>query len=132
MNKWLERISIGLILVVAAALRMTGIDWDDYHHYHPDERYITWVATTIEWPSSWREGLNPATSPLNPFYWPPEAESSGIVVPQDEPRKFAYGHVPLYLGVAATRLVEQVGPLLRPFLPTDWLLTRDIFNGRSA
>ena len=62
-----------LILIMALALRWTGIDWDGYHHYHPDERYITWVATTIEWPADLSEALTPTQSSLNPFYWYPEA-----------------------------------------------------------
>jgi hypothetical protein len=117
-----------LILLLAAAFRLTGLDWDDYHHYHPDERYIAWVATTIEWPADLATAFDPARSPLNPFYWPPDAASEGIVVLQDEPRRFAYGHVPLYMGVAATRLVEAVSPALAPYFPADWLFTRDLLN----
>ncbi|HEX6384753.1 MAG TPA: phospholipid carrier-dependent glycosyltransferase, partial [Anaerolineae bacterium] len=128
MNKWIQRGLLLLILLGAAALRLTGIDWDDYHHFHPDERYITWVATTVEWPDSWRAALVPTESSLNPFYWPPEAASEGIEVLADQPRRFAYGHLPLYLGVAATRLVEHVGPALAAYLPPTWLLTRDLLN----
>jgi len=132
MQSWKHWLLIGLILFVALTLRWTGIDWDDYHHYHPDERYITWVATTIEWPADLAEALNPTQSSLNPFYWYPEAESAGIEVLQDEARKFAYGHVPLYMGVLATRVVERIGLFAQGFLPPDWLVTTDIFNGRSA
>lgn len=120
------------IVLLGAALRLTGLDWDEYRHYHPDERYITWVATTIEAPAGIREALIPHLSPFNPYYWPPKAESVGILVPQDEPRSFAYGHLPLYLGVAATRLVEWLGQGLRDRLPAEWLLTQDILNGRRA
>lgn len=120
------------ILVLAAALRWTGLDWDDYNHYHPDERYITWVATTIEWPDDWRTALVPAQSTFNPFHWPPDAVSESIVVPQGEPRDFAYGHVPLYLGVMAARVVEWLGPGLRALLPDAWLVTRDVLNAREA
>ena len=124
-------LGLALILLGAAVLRWTGLDWDGYNHYHPDERYITWVATTIERPDNWRTALIPTQSTINPFYWPPGAESSGIEVPEDERRDFAYGHVPLYLGVAATRLVEVVSPPLRSILPTTWLVTADLLNGRS-
>lgn len=117
-----------IILLVAAALRLTGLDWDSYHHYHPDERFITWVATTIEAPARLDTAFDPHRSSFNPYYWPLDAESQGIAVPQDEDRHFAYGHLPLYLGVAATRAVEAVAPLLRDRLPGDWLLTRDILN----
>ena len=129
MNRWLQRGLLLLILLVAAALRLAGLDWDDYYHFHPDERYITWVATTIEWPESWRTAFNPSQSTFNPFYWPPGAASEGIEVLQDQPRRFAYGHFPLYLGVVTTRLMERAGPALAASLPSEWLLTRDLLNG---
>jgi hypothetical protein len=129
MKRWQELVGLGLVLLVAAVFRFTGIDWDNYNHYHPDERYITWVATTIERPSDWQTALSPSQSSLNPFYWPPDAASEGIEVLQDAPRDFAYGHLPLYLGVAATRLLEWLGPRLLPLFPADWLLTQDILNG---
>ncbi len=127
MNKWLVAILVVIILLVAAALRLTGLDGDGYQHYHPDERYITWVATTIERPSNLKTALNPRQSTFNPYYWPPDAASEGIEVLQDTPRKFAYGHLPLYLGVLATRLLEKLGPLAK-LLPPEWLLTRDLLN----
>ncbi len=131
-RQWLVWGLLALVLIFAAALRWTGLDWDDYQHFHPDERYITWVATTIELPSDLSHALKPTQSSFNPFYWSPDASSRGIQVEQDKPRAFAYGHVPLYLGVAATRLVENVAPILIPRLPQEWLLTADLLNGRSA
>ena len=132
MKKWQELAWLVFILLAAAVLRFTGIDWDNYNHYHPDERYITWVATTIERPSSWQTALSPQESSFNPFYWPPDATSEGIEVGQDAPRDFAYGHVPLYLGVLATRLLEWGGPRLLPIFPEDWLVTQDILNGAEV
>lgn len=114
--------------MVAAVLRLTGLDWDGYNHYHPDERYITLVATSIEWPEDWSQAFVPNKSTINPFYWPEGAESEGILLEQDEQRRFAYGHFPLYLGVAFTRLMERVSPVLGQLLPEGWLLTRDVLN----
>ena len=128
MNRWIERGLVAAILLAAAVFRLTGIDWDGYHHYHPDERYISWVATTVEWPDSLNTALSPSQSSFNPYYWPPNAASKGIEVEQDQPRDFAYGHLPLYLGVAATRLMEWMGGL-KAVLPSGWLLTRDVLNG---
>lgn len=129
----LQRAVLVFILISAAALRLIGLDWDGFQHHHPDERYIAWVATTIEFPSiiadDWAAQWRPETSTFNPFYWPSEARSEGIVVLQGQPRDFAYGHVPLYLGVAATRLVERVAPALIPLLPPGWSLTADVLNG---
>ncbi len=131
MRKWLKFAILIAILVTTAVLRFTGIDWDGYNHYHPDERYIAWVATSIEWPADWSTAFSPHDSSINPFHWSPDAESLGIVVLQDEDRDFAYGHFPLYLGVAVTRLFERIGPALAPLFPADWLFTRDILNGSA-
>lgn len=129
---WSQRIWLAAILLLAAALRLTGVAWDGYEHHHPDERYISWVATTIEFPalSGVVDGtaLDPATSTFNPFRWPPEASSEGIVVVQDAPRAFAYGHVPLYMGVAATRIMERVSGEWTEQIPEQLTLARDLFN----
>ncbi len=119
------------ILLITAVLRFTRLDWDNYDHYQPDERYIAWVATSIEWPTDWRTAFHPTRSTWNPYYWPAEAASAGIVVPQDEPRRFAYGHFPLYLGVAATKTAEWLGPYLLPWLPPESFLARDVLNGQG-
>lgn len=129
MAKRTQLVLLIVILLVAAVLRLSNIDWDGYNHYHPDERYITWVGTSIEWPTEWATAFQPNRSSFNPFYWPPDANSEGVVLEQDEARRFAYGHLPLYLGVAATHLAAQVGPSLSPHLPQGWLLTSDILNG---
>ena len=128
MRKWLEITLLIIIVLVAAILRLTAIDWDDYNHYHPDERYIAWVATSIEWPEDWGAAFEPHESTFNPYYWPDGAETDGIVLEQDTARRFAYGHLPLYLGVAATRIMEKVGPTFGRLLPDDWLLTSDLLN----
>lgn len=117
------------ILIVAAVLRLTGLAWDDYHHYHPDERYIAWVATSVTWPTNWTDAWQPHRSTLNPFYWPAKTRDTGVIAPENEPRRFAYGHVPLYAGVLAAGLVDWVGSVLRPLLPASTFLSRDLFNG---
>ncbi len=130
-RRWIEGVLLFFILLIAAGLRWTGLDWDAYMHHHPDERYILWVATTIEMPSDWGSAFDPQESTFNPYYWPSMEGDNSIVVPEGEPRKFAYGHFPLYLGVMATRLAERAGEGLRPFFPSSWLFTRDILNGEG-
>jgi YYY domain-containing protein len=55
-----------LILLVGATLRLTGVDWDQGQHLHPDERFLTMVATSVSAPGSIGEYLDTATSPANP------------------------------------------------------------------
>ena len=114
--------------MVAASFRLYRLDWDEYQHYHPDERFIGWIATSIEWPTDLSTALQPRASTFNPYYWPADAVSPGVVVFQDQPRRFAYGHVPLYGGVLATRLAERIAPLLNPVVPETWSVARDLIN----
>lgn len=55
------------ILVAAAAVRFTGLNWDDGQHLHPDERFITMVADRIRFPSGVDEYFDTPRSPANPY-----------------------------------------------------------------
>jgi hypothetical protein len=125
-TRW-TNLGLVAVLLISLSLRLAGTRWDGLHHLHPDERYITWVGTTIEFPSDWRTALDPARSSFNPFYWPPDAVSPGIQVIQGQPRDFAYGHWPLYLGVAWAHLVAR-GAEWGASLPASWTLPRDLLN----
>jgi YYY domain-containing protein len=61
-----ELAALLVILCIAAALRLTGLDWDDGHHLHPDERFLTMVASDVRLPHSATEYFDTARSPLNP------------------------------------------------------------------
>jgi 4-amino-4-deoxy-L-arabinose transferase-like glycosyltransferase len=69
-----------LLLLVGAALRLYGMNWDDNHHLHPDERQITMVVSRLGMPplGQWPSFFDADTSPLNP-------------------RFFAYGSLPFYM-----------------------------------
>lgn len=86
--------ALGLILLFGAILRFTGLNWDEYQHLHPDERFMTMVETGIQLPASIGEYFDTANSPLNPYN-----RSFGT---------FVYGTYPLFLA-------KFVGELIRPF-----------------
>jgi len=104
------RITLALVLLTGAALRLYNTNWDSFQHAHPDERWITMVAMGIRWPGSLREALNPAASTLNPFY---DAGSGAH-------RHFAYGHFPLYLLRIVANLLTMLAPLAERFAQ-PWL-----------
>jgi YYY domain-containing protein len=56
-----------LILLVGAYFRFTGLNWDGNHHLHPDERFLTMVATSLESVSDPRLYFRTSESPLNPY-----------------------------------------------------------------
>ncbi|CAN5784954.1 hypothetical protein BH23CHL4_BH23CHL4_06610 [soil metagenome] len=80
-------ISLTLILLLAGLLRFTGRNWDDSQNLHPDERFLTMVATTISWPDSIGGYFDSQTSTLNPYNY------------ENFPT-FIYGTFPLFLGKA--------------------------------
>ncbi len=81
------------ILTLAALFRFTGIQWDDNTHLHPDERFLTMVATNISWPTDIREYFDTGTSPLNPH--------------NKDFTFYVYGTYPIYLTKLVAQLIRQ-------------------------
>ena len=54
------------LVIIAAWLRLQGLNWDEGQHLHPDERFLTMVETALALPSSVAHYLDTASSPLNP------------------------------------------------------------------
>ena len=105
------------ILLLALALRLTGLSWDQGYLLHPDERFLTIVAVDrIHWPS-WPDVsavFDPARSPLNPRALGPDGHR----------QQFAYGSLPLYV----VEIVSWIGG--RWFDPSLWPYTRVAYVGR--
>lgn len=58
---------LALVLLIGFVLRLWGINWDQYTHLHPDERFLTMVETDMRIPHSLGQYFDSATSPLNPY-----------------------------------------------------------------
>jgi len=81
----------GAIFALAAGLRLYGISWDQNHHLHPDERFLTMVAGAVSWPTSLAEYLDSQKSPLNPY--------------NNDYGFFVYGTLPLKIVKAASEFI---------------------------
>ncbi|HKJ26938.1 MAG TPA: glycosyltransferase family 39 protein, partial [Anaerolineales bacterium] len=82
-----------LILIAAAYLRFTGIDWGEGAFLHPDEAFLANVETSLSPVSSLREYWNTAESTLNP-------QNTGYEF-------YVYGTLPIFLArYTATMLSE--------------------------
>lgn len=96
---------LAVILLLGAALRFHGLDWDtppgaSYPlQMHPDERFLSLVADRIDWPSSPAEYFDTPRSPLNPYN-------------DGETNSYVYGTFPLFLvkAVATLRGDDPAGP----------------------
>ena len=65
-----QKIIILIIFLLAFFFRLFGLDWDRGSHLHPDERFLTMVASDLSFPKSLREYFNTQSSPLNPHSYP--------------------------------------------------------------
>ncbi|MBF0550586.1 MAG: glycosyltransferase family 39 protein [Deltaproteobacteria bacterium] len=59
-------IALALVVVLGAVFRLSGLNWDQGHHLHADERFLTMVETSMKWPSHFKDYFDEAHSPLNP------------------------------------------------------------------
>ncbi len=100
-QRWLTAGALVLILLLGAIFRLTGINWDEDQHLHPDERFLTMVESAIAFPGTLVTGAPPgcakwggyfdsACSPLNPYN-----HDFGL---------FVYGTFPMFL----TRFIGDV------------------------
>jgi hypothetical protein len=56
-----------LILLIAAYLRLSHVNWDQGTHIHPDERFLTMVEDSLRLPQSLSQFFDSTTSPMNPY-----------------------------------------------------------------
>jgi hypothetical protein len=82
------------VLAVGGWLRLSGVDWDQGGHLHPDERYLSTVASGISWPSSPLEYLDVRTSPLSPYN-------------SKQGKNLVYGTLPLFATKAVAGAVND-------------------------
>jgi len=90
--KYIQRLGVlFIILIVAAALRFSGLDWDQGTHLHPDERYLTFLTSLLRLPDNLAQFFDSGASPLNPYN-------------TDWGRSYVYGTLPLFIvrGLAET------------------------------
>ena len=73
-----------LVLAIAAFLRFSGLNWDETHHLHPDERFLSTVTNDLVWPENFSNYFNPDLSTLSPYSNP----NMGLYV---------YGMLPVYI-----------------------------------
>jgi len=126
-RRWnLSQLLLILLLVVGAALRLYGINWDDSHHLHPDERQITMVVSRLgmpplrQWPSFFAPPFLTTPSEESPNFF--DAETSPL-----NPRFFAYGSLPFYILRITTHLLTVPAGLSIHF--SSWPSVAEFLHG---
>ncbi len=81
------------ILVVAAFLRLSNLNWDMGTHIHPDERFLTMVSDAMKLPKSLGEFFDSTKSPMSPY-------NKGY-------NFFVYGTLPLFIVRVAAEAADS-------------------------
>ncbi len=89
------RVALLAIVILGASMRLTGVNWDDHTHLHPDERFLTDMTSRLGWPKSLAEYFDTAKSPLNPY--------------NHDNDFFVYGTLPVFITKAAGILLDKSG-----------------------
>ena len=55
---------LGALCLCGLLLRLYNLNWDQGNSLQPDEREILFQVTTLRWPTSWAQFLDPTKSPL--------------------------------------------------------------------
>jgi hypothetical protein len=95
LSRYDSRKALFAILLAGAVLRVWGLQWDQGHHLHPDERFISMVEEKLQWPASIREYFDSSRSPLNPYN---RGDTS-----------FVYGTFPMFLSRVIGHLMGTKG-----------------------
>ena len=104
-----------LLLIVGAALRLYGVNWDENHHLHPDERQITMVVSRLgmpplsQWPSFFAPPPLATPTAQDPNFWDPDTSPLN-------PHFFAYGSLPFYMLRLTSHLLTIPAGLSRYFV----------------
>jgi len=90
--------AVVFVILFGFVLRLWGINWDQYTHLHPDERFLTMVETDLRIPHSFGQYLDSAESPMNPYNTPKEGAKRD---------SFVYGTFPVFLTKITGEVLEH-------------------------
>lgn len=110
-------LAVVVILAMGAGLRFTNLDWDSGRHLHPDERYMTYLATLLRPPDSLADYFDSGASPLNPYN-------------TDWGSRYVYGTLPLFIARYAAAFLD--GACESPPRAAPALVARLVFPPRYA
>ena len=92
MRAWMRLLLVADLLLLAAILRFTGLNWDETRWIHPDEGHMRAVLGSIHVPDDLSVYFDTRTSPLNPL-------NNGQV--------YSYGTLPLFLARFAAEWLDR-------------------------
>lgn len=99
-----------IVLLFALVLRLTGVNWDDYARLHPDERFLTTIASRIGVARNLTDEAR-ARCPDDTMLYDYFNTSCSILNPNNvNPGSFAYGTLPVFIVRGVADLLAKVNP----------------------
>ena len=130
---WIYDVIFLLVLVLAGYLRLTGVDWGEGQHQHPDELFLTGVLESLRahecadasipvdvCPPEQKRWISPidyfssSTSPLNPY-------NRGYTF-------FVYGNLPMTIVRVAAEAFDGDGSLDLKMIGRQFSALADLFT----
>ena len=116
-RSWIYDILILAVLALAAYLRVSGVDWGEGHHQHPDELFITGVTENLRAHACMDEGVSIDVCPPERQRWMNLSEYFNTATSTLNPNNrgagfYVYGNLPLTL----VRVTYEAIPEIQKFL----------------
>lgn len=92
---WVWRVCLVIVLLTGGYLRLVGMRWDDDEYLHPDERFLTFVVSSIHENENASDYFDTAVSTMNPH-------NVGYTF-------YVYGTLPLFITYSAAEAVGITG-----------------------
>ncbi len=113
-RSWIYDLLLIAVLVAAAAFRIVGLDWDDNHHLHPDERFLTMVESGLQVKKCTEPGLSVEQCPEDQKAWIGLSDYFNTATSTLNPHNrgygfFVYGTLPIFIVRYIAEWLGQTG-----------------------
>jgi len=129
---WIYDLLLILVLVLAAWLRVTGLDWGEFQNQHPDELFLSGVAENLHAHSCMDAGVSIDVCPPDRQHWLTVSEFFNTATSTLNPNNrgapfYVYGTLPLFL---VRYTYELLGPnaVSIKFLGREFSALADLFS----
>ncbi len=106
-SRWFVATALVLILILGAVFRLTGVNWDEDQHLHPDERFLTMVSSALGIPGLPQTSTPPAGCAKWGGYF--DTQCSPLAPYNHNYTFFVYGTFPIFLTRLIAEFLNQAG-----------------------
>lgn len=129
---WIYDLLLILVLVLAAWLRVTGLDWGEFQNQHPDELFLSGVAENLHAHSCMDAGVSIDACPPDRQRWLTVSEFFNTTTSTLNPNNrgapfYVYGTLPLFLVRYTYELLGSNAVSIK-FLGREFSALADLFS----